>query len=102
MNTLEGTMKTQVLVALLAVAISGCAAVWGGAHNIVSANDNGIVIQYDTALTSSVRTAALAREHCKKMGKTAEPTSAEMPGLLLGIVEETYTCVAPASSSGSR
>ena len=95
-------MKKNLLLTLSPFALVGCAVVWGGAHKIVSADDNGIKIQYDTSLTSSVRTAAIAREHCKKLGKVAEPISAEMPGLLIGIVEEKYDCIAPAPSNGTR
>lgn len=72
---------------------SGCVAVWGQAHNVVSANDKEFKIQYDKGLTSSARAAALAREHCNKFSKSAEPVGAEMPGILFGIIEETYACV---------
>jgi hypothetical protein len=73
--------------------LSGCVAVWGQAHNVVSADESGITIQYDRSLTSTARTQVLAREHCKKFGKSAEPASAEMPGILLGIIEERYLCI---------
>jgi hypothetical protein len=88
-------MKQTILLTLTsALLISGCAAVWGGAHNIVEADDRKIVIQYDSGLTSSVRTAALAKEHCKKFDKEAEGFHSEMPGILLGIIQDTYQCVA--------
>ena len=51
------------------------------------------MIQYDSALTSSVRTARLASEHCAKYDREAAPVDAGMPGVLLGIIEETYDCV---------
>jgi len=75
--------------------LSGCAAVWGGAHSVVEQNPNGIAIQYDPAFTSTIRAQVLAKEHCKQFGKIPEPLSAEMPGILLGIVEERYACVSP-------
>ena len=86
---------TFLLLALLT--LSGCVAVWGAAHKVVSADSNGIKIQYDPFSTSSVRATVLARDHCKTYGKVAEPVSAEMPGMLLGIIEETYRCVTPPS-----
>jgi hypothetical protein len=42
----------------------------------------------------SVRTAALAKEHCKKFDKEAEAFHSEMPGILLGIIQDTYQCLA--------
>jgi hypothetical protein len=53
-----------------------------------------IIIQYDTTMTSSTRTAAIAIEHCKQFGRSAEPVDAAMPVVLLGIIEEKpYSCV---------
>lgn len=92
----SGTFTSLLLFA--PVLLTGCVAVWGEAHKVVSADSNGIKIQYDTALTSSARTAMLARVHCKKFGKTSEPVEAEMPGLLIGIMEESYECIENASS----
>ena len=83
-------------VAILSLSLSGCVAVWGEAHKITSSDSNGIKIQYDKALTSSARTAAIAREHCKKFNKVAEPVGSEMPGLLFGIIEDSYSCVPKA------
>jgi len=75
----------------------GCVAIWGGAHNVVHSDESSITIQYDNMATSSVRAGILARQHCNKYGKEAEPVSAEMPGLLIGIIEEKYICIAPKS-----
>ena len=75
------------------LSLAGCVAVWGAAHQVVSADSNGIKIRYDPGSTSSARTAALAREHCKKFGKIAEPTDAVIPAFLLGIIEDSYACV---------
>ena len=76
------------------LAISGCAvASWGAAHKVKFADENTFVVQYDTALTSSVRTQRLAEEHCQKYGRTAKAMDARMPGISFGIIEETYDCV---------
>lgn len=88
-------MKHVVSIFIIGFSLSGCVAVWGGAHKIVSADSNGMRIRYDSGLTSSARTSAIAREHCKKFGKIAEPVDAEMPGALFGIIEETYECKVP-------
>ena len=90
------TAPPHLAAAVLAsvISLSGCIAVWGEAHKIVSADANGMKIRYDPEFTSSARMAALAREHCKKFNMVAEPTSAEMPGVLLGIIEESYSCIA--------
>lgn len=77
------------------VALTGCVAVWGEAHKVIEADSNGIKIQYDGALTSTARASFLAKEHCQKYGKIAEPIDAKMPGLLFGIIEESYLCVPP-------
>ena len=95
-------MKYQLLARSLArgtllsltVSLVGCVAVWGAAHKVVSADSNGIKIQFDPGSTSSTRTAAIAREHCKSFGKVAEPNNATMP--YLGIIEDSYTCVTDA------
>lgn len=90
-----------VFISMVALFLGGCVAVWGGAHKIVSADSNGMRIRYDSGLTSSARTSAIAREHCKKFGKIAEPVDAEMPGALFGIIEETYVCKLPESTTGT-
>ena len=79
-------------IAILSFIGSGCVAVWGEAHKITSSDSNGIRIQFDKAYASSARTAAIAREHCKKFNKVAEPVGSEMPGLLFGIIEDSYNC----------
>lgn len=89
-------MRTALLLSLASFVVTGCAAVWGAGHKVVSSDESGIKIQFDRSLSSSARMAALAREHCKKFGKVAEPMDGAMPGLLLGIIEETYACVSPA------
>lgn len=91
-----------VYIFIMAFALGGCVAVWGEAHKIVSADSNGMRIRYDSSLTSSARTSAIAREHCKKFGKIAEPVDAEMPGALFGIIEETYECKVPESSTDTK
>lgn len=85
-----------VSAAIVSLILTGCVAIWGEAHKITSSDSNGIKIQYDKAFASSARTAAIAREHCKKFNKVAEPVGSEMPGLLLGIVEDSYSCVPKA------
>jgi len=85
------TVSVFIFVAVLP--LSGCVAIWGAAHKVVSADENSINIQYDKTLTSSARASALAREHCKKFGKLSEPIEAKMPGILFGIIEESYACI---------
>ena len=86
-------MRLIAFLALCTLSLSGCVAAWGGAHKVKFADENTFVVQYDTALTSSVRTEALANKHCEQYGRVAKPVDAKMPGILLGIVEETYDCV---------
>jgi hypothetical protein len=98
-------LSLKVIFAITALlALCGCVAVWGEAHKVMEANSEGIRIQYDKAMTSSVRTTAIAREHCKKYGKVAEPLDSRMPGMLFGIIEESFSCITsnetkPASTS---
>lgn len=86
-------MKKYLLLSFTLLAFSGCVAAWNGAHKVKFADENTFVIQYDKALTSSVRTARLASEHCAKYDREAVAVDAGMPGMLLGIIEETYDCV---------
>jgi hypothetical protein len=86
-------MRTLSIVILSSIVLSGCAAGWGAAHDVKFADENKFVIQYDRALTSSVRTQALAAEHCAKYNRVPKAVDAKMPGILLGIIEETYDCV---------
>ena len=87
-------LKPTIIISGLCVAgLSGCVAVWGSAHKVKFADENTFVVQYDTSLTSSVRTQALATEHCAKYGRIPKAVDAKMPGVLFGIVEETYDCV---------
>lgn len=87
----------KISVAVLGTLLSGCVAVWGGSYKITSADESGMTVQYDKALASSAKMAALARAHCKQFGKIAEPDDARMPGALLGIIEERYSCVKSSS-----
>ncbi|MFW8602508.1 hypothetical protein ACOHYD_13650, partial [Desulfobacterota bacterium M19] len=87
---------SMALLCAACLASAGCAVVWGAAHKVVREDENSISIQYDPMLTSTVRAMILAKEHCKKYGKIAEPVKSEMPGALLGIIEETYECVEPS------
>ena len=89
------TSRAQLSLCLIIVllTLSGCIAVWGAAHKVVSADQNGITIQYDPMATSSVRAQVLAREHCEKFGKKSRPVGSRMAPFLLGIIEETYDCV---------
>jgi hypothetical protein len=84
----------------LCVLLSGCVAVWGAAHKVINADEKGITIQYDPTVTSSIRAQVIARDHCKSMGKLSEPVSSEMPGILLGIIEEVYSCVPQQGGNG--
>ena len=86
-------MKKYILLTAGMLATSGCVATWGAAHKVKFADENTFVVQYDTALTSSVRTARLATEHCAKYDRKAVAVDAGMPGILLGIIEETYDCI---------
>ena len=85
-------MKYIPFFCLILFSLSACAAKWGATHKIKFADENKFVVQYDRALTSSVRTARLADEHCAKYSKTAVPVEAKMPGLLFGIIQETFDC----------
>ena len=93
-------IRFALFLLVSALCLTGCVAIWGEAHKVVSEDASGIKIQYDRGLTSSARTTAIARNHCKKFGKVAESVSAEMPGLLLGIIEEEYACVTPEPTHG--
>lgn len=86
-------MQKNLLLTVGMLAISGCVAAWGSAHKVKFADENTFVIQYDTALTSSVRTARLATEHCAKYDRKPVAVDAGMPGIMLGIIEETYDCI---------
>lgn len=86
-------MRTLRNVILSSIVLSGCAAGWGAAHKVKFADENTFVVRYDTALASSVRTQALASEHCAKYNRVPKAADAKMPGILLGIIEETYDCV---------
>ena len=89
----ETELKRYLLLTIGLLTVSGCVAVWQGAHKVKFADENTFVIQYDSALTSSVRTAKLATEHCAKYDRKAVAVDAGMPGIMLGIIEETYDCV---------
>ena len=83
----------RTLLVIIAVSLSGCVAAWGAAHKVKFADENTFVVQYDTALTSAVRTQSLATKHCAQYGRVAKAVDSKMPGVLLGIIEETYDCV---------
>lgn len=86
-------MKKPLFMLLVATFLTGCVAVWGQAHKVTKADETGFTVQYDKALTSTARTSRLAKEHCAKHGLVAESVDAKMPGMLLGIIEESYACV---------
>ena len=85
--------KLPLFLIFVLLSLSGCIAVWGAAHKVVSADKNGITIQYDPFSTSSLRAQVLARDHCETFGKKSRPVGSRMAPFLLGIIEETYDCV---------
>jgi len=87
------TILPYALLALTVAAQSGCVAAWGDSKKVVRADEQGIEIQYDSALFSSAGAQLIAKRHCAQYGKTPNAVNVEMPGLLLGIISETYDCV---------
>jgi hypothetical protein len=85
-------MKRLLILPLFMLLLNGCVAVWGGAHKVIYSDSEKFVVQYDPAATSSIRGQVLARKHCESFGKKAEGVSSEMPGILLGIIEDVYIC----------
>jgi len=92
----------QYAKAVMAVGVvsllSGCVAVWGAAHHVENADQNGIKVRYDPTLTTSVRAQVVAREHCQSFGKDSEAVSAETSPLS-GIAEEVYRCIPKRGSN---
>jgi len=78
--------------AIAIVSLPGCVAVWGGAHNVVRQDENGITFEYDPMFTSSARMQALPAQHCERFVKAAQPVSAGVENLTLSMVE-MYRCV---------
>lgn len=78
---------------LLLGGLTGCAALWGGSYFVPEKNGKGIVIQYDTALTSSIMMQKIATKHCNNYNKKIEIIDSRMPGIMLGIIEEKYACI---------
>ena len=73
--------------------MSGCVAAWGDSKKVTRANEAGIAIQYDNAMFSSAGAKMIADKHCAEFGKIAEIEDVQIPGVLLGIIQETYSCV---------
>jgi len=87
-------MRPKISVFLVAgLALTGCVAAWGDSKEIKRADEAGLVIQYDSALFSSAGAAKIAGDHCAGYGKQAEIQDVQMPGLLVGIIQETYACI---------
>jgi hypothetical protein len=80
-------------LSLLALGTLGACTALNGGHIVNFADENTFVVQYDTLLTSSARTSRLAEDHCAKFDRKAVAVDAKMPGIKLGIVEETYDCI---------
>lgn len=86
-------MKSIIIALALALTCSGCVAVWGQSYKITVQDSNNITIRYDTALTSSPSIQKIAKTHCNQFNKSIEILYSKMPGFLLGIIEESYSCV---------
>lgn len=87
------TASAITFAALVTVSISGCVALWGKSYNEAKSDANGISLQYDHSLSSTSEMTAIANQHCQKYGKTAKLDSSKMPGVMVGIIEESYSCV---------
>lgn len=81
----------QKLCALFAaLAVAGCAAVWGGSYNVVTKTPSSIVIEYDHALVMVSTLQKAAQEHCEGHGKNAVLSSSVRSAP--GIIMQTYLC----------
>lgn len=85
--------RVLMLAMIPTLSLGGCVALWGKSYNVDKSDQSGIVLQYDHALANTTEMTAIANEHCKKYNKLAQQTDSGMPGLMVGIIQETYKCV---------
>lgn len=77
-------LRLLALVFLPLFAFTGCAAVWGSSYQVVHANSEGILIQYDPVLVSPGTVADVAQEEATKYQRVIVPGNHELshyPGI---------------------
>lgn len=86
-------MSRTTLLIFIALALSGCVAVWGHAYNIESQDADSIIIKYDRHFASSGDVQNVAQASCARYGKDAasqgESTS------IWGLTTVPFACVKP-------
>jgi hypothetical protein len=80
-------------LAALVFSLPGCVAAWGDSKKVTRADESAFIIQYDNALYSSAGAKMMADQHCAKYARSAQIQDVGMPGMLVGIIQETYACV---------
>lgn len=78
---------TTVTLLLL---LTGCAAKWGGGHNVAMANSRSVVIEYDPLIVNVPAMLQAAQSECNKYGKDAVLKSRDTGNF--GIRVNTYRC----------
>jgi hypothetical protein len=84
-------MIRAAVVAVVAVGLPGCVALWGGGYHIESENSQSITMKYDSHFASLSEVQNVAEAECRHYGKRAisqNSTSA------WGITTVVFDCVA--------
>lgn len=64
-------MQKFMVIALCALMLSGCVAVWGNSYNVAMANSRSVVIEYDPLFVNMTSVMNAAQTECSKFGKDA-------------------------------
>jgi len=91
-------MKSTLAVLAVALAavllLNGCVAVWGKGHNVVFANSEGMLIQYDPLIASPGSMAGIAQQEASKYGRVIVPGDFE-PSNYGGIHQRYFKFITP-------
>lgn len=81
------------IAVLGALALSGCAAVWGAPYKVDFSSPSSVTINTDPSLTNMGEVQRVAQAECQKYGRDAVPqTYADGPW---GLREISFTCRTP-------
>ena len=77
-------------VAIIAIVLTGCAAVWGKPYKVDFASSSSITINFDPSLTNMGEVQNAAQEHCAQFGKDAIPQASQ--DSVLGLRNMSFLC----------
>jgi len=88
------TLIIPLLACLTSLSLCSCVAVWGSGHKVAYSNSEGMLIQFDPAISGQAHIAQIAQTEADKYGRVIVPGAHE-PSPYSGIHQRYYKFITP-------